>query len=189
MKVDQAAALKVGKLAWDMARGYLAHIALIRVPPRLRPQAFVQLIRDYPTDFVLRKDGTKWEFGVQDAIGSATWDEPIPTELPRVWPAGSLLAVGDALARNDYFDRAPVLELVRHLRNGIAHGNSFRITNLDRPAHNRDAGYSGPNTSIFEITAAHDGQPVLFDFIGAGDVLDLLYCVGNHLKRFGGELP
>jgi len=85
MKPDQAA-LEVGQLAWDMARGYAAHIAAIRMAPRLDPQAFVRLIAKYPTDFVLRKDGTKWSFDMQDAIGSATWDKPIATELPRVWP-------------------------------------------------------------------------------------------------------
>jgi hypothetical protein len=190
MKPDQAA-LEVGQLAWDMARGYAAHIAAIRMAPRLDPQAFVRLIAKYPTDFVLRKDGTKWSFDMQDAIGSATWDKPIATELPRVWPGGSLLAVGDALEKHDYFDHAPELELVYHLRNGIAHGNRFDIRNRMRlekyPAHNRDADYRGPNSAIFEITAARDGQAVLFDFMGAGDVLDLLYSVGNHLKRIGGE--
>ena len=56
-----------------------------------------------------------------------------------------MLAVGDALKRHKYFDHAPELELVYHLRNGIAHGNRFTFTTHGRerlakyPADNRDA--------------------------------------------------
>lgn len=102
-----------------------------------------------------------------------------------------MLAVGDALERNGYFDRAPELELIRHLRNGIAHGNRFHIRDPEKlkkyPAHNRDGYHNG---TIFKITPELDGQPVLFDFIGAGDVLDLLHSVGHHLKQMGaGKAP
>ena len=190
-KANQAA-LKVGQLAWDVARGYATHIAVSRMAPRIEPRAFVRLIGDYLTDFVLRKDGTKWSFGTQDALGGVA-DRAIATELPRVWLTGSLLAVGDALNEHDYFGRAPLFELVRHLRNGIAHGNRFDIRDRDKlkkyPAHNRDADYRGPNSSLFEITDALDGQPLLFDFMGAGDVLDLLHSVGAHLQRIGRGKP
>ena len=185
MKANQAA-FEVGQLAWDMARGYATHIAAIRMAPRLDPQAFVRLIAKYPSDFVQRKDGTKWSFDTQDAIGSAAWDKAIATELPRVWLAGSLLAVGDELKDHDYFGHAALFELVRHLRNGIAHGNRFNIRYpLKYPAHNRDAFYRSPNNTIFEITPALNRQPVLFDFIGAGDVLDLLSSVGARLEQMG----
>jgi len=39
--------------------------------------------------------------------------------------------------------------------------------------------------TIFEITTALDGCSVLFDFMGAGDVLDLLASVGARLERLG----
>ena len=187
MKTNQAA-LDVGQLAWDMARGYAAHIAAIRMAPRLDPQALLRLIGDYPTDFVQRKDGTRWLFGTQDALLSAVADEAIAEEFPRVWLTGSLLAVGDALTKHDYFGRAPLFELVRHLRNGIAHGNRFHIRPVDKlkyPAHNGDADYRGPNSSLFEITPALNWRPVLFEFMGAGDVLDLLQSVGARLQRMG----
>ena len=187
MKANQAA-FDVGQLAWDMARGYATHIAVSRMAPRIEPRAFVRLIGDYLTDFVLRKDGTKWSFDTQDALGGVA-DKAIATELPRVWLTGSLLAVGDALKEHDYFGHAPLFELVRHLRNGIAHGNRFDIRYPDDlekyPAHNRDADYRGPNSSLFEITADRDGEPVLFEFMGAGDVLDLLHSVGARLDRMG----
>src|SRR5438132_12263625 len=101
MKANQAA-LEVGQLARNMAEGYAAHVAAIRIAPRVSHQAFVQLIADYPSDFVLRKDGTKWSFDTQDALGSAVANQAIAAELPRVWLAGSLLAVGDALQDNGY---------------------------------------------------------------------------------------
>src|SRR5437899_12606447 len=37
--------------------------------------------------------------------------------------------VGDELSKNGYFDKTP--ELVRHLRNGISHGNTFNLFNGD----------------------------------------------------------
>ena len=182
MNANQAA-YDVGQLAQDMARGYTAHIAAIRMAPRVGGKALVRLIGDYPSDFVQRKDGTKWSFDTQDALVDLA-DKVIAAELPRVWLTGSLLTLGDALKNNRYFDHAPELELVYHLRNGIAHGNHFNFTSpglkrlKDYPAHNRDAFFRGPNSTIFEITPALDGQPVLFDFMDAGDVVDLLASVG-----------
>jgi hypothetical protein len=73
--------------------------------------------------------------------------------------------------------------MVRHLRNGVAHGNRFTLRNpkeLRRwPAHTRDA--SCQTTETFEITQGLDGKPVLFDFMAAGDVLDLLVSVSTYL--------
>ena len=89
------------------------------------------------------------------------------------------------MKENGYFDHAPELELVYHLRNGIAHGNRFKFTARGRkrltkyPAHNREC----YKHSIFEITPALDGQSVLCDFMEAGDVLDLLFYVASHLDE------
>jgi hypothetical protein len=185
MSVNQAA-LDVAQLARNMAAGYAAHIAAIRLAPRVSDKALVRLIADYPIDSVQRKDGTKWSFDTQNALVSAVANQAIAEEFPRVWLTGSLLAVGDALERHNYFDHAPELELVYHLRNGVAHGNRFDIQNRKRlkkyPAHNR----AYHKNTIFEITPALNGQRVLFDFMDAGDVLDLLYSVGLHLDRIGG---
>ena len=185
--INQAAARKVAQLAGNMAVGYAAHVAAIRIAPRVNDNALVRLIVDHPIDSIQRKDGTTWSFDTQDALVSAVANTAIATELPRVWIAGSLLAVGDALKENDYFGHAPEFELVRHLRNGIAHGNRFDIRHPDKlkkyPAHNCDSPFRSPNNMIFEITPDLDGQPVLFDFIGAGDVLDLLLSVSVHLER------
>ena len=181
--LDEAAVHRVVQLAYDMLRGYLTHIAAVRSIPRIDDNALVRLIGEWPSDFVERKDGSKWSFDTQDALVDLA-DKTIDAELPRVWLTGSLLALGDALSEHGYFDRSPLLELVYHLRNGIAHGNRFNFTGsgLSRlkkhPAHNRDA---SSKTTVFEIVPAINGQEVLFTFMGAGDVLDLLSSVRAHL--------
>jgi hypothetical protein len=114
-------------------------------------------------------------------------------EFERDWLTGALLNVGAALMEADYFDHAPELELVYHLRNGIAHGNRFEIRNLDRlskyPAHNRLAAVRSDLKTTFEVTPSLDDQPVLFDYMGSGDVLDLLMSVEIYLCRVADGLP
>src|SRR3954465_9900563 len=111
---DKAAACDVAQLASYMLRGYLAHIAAVRSVPRVPGNALLRLIAEWPSDFVQRKDGSRWSFYTQDALLDLT-DKAIDAELPRVWLTGSLLALGDTLKEHGYFDRAPVLELVYHL--------------------------------------------------------------------------
>ena len=76
MKANQAA-FEVGQLAWDMARGYAAHIAAIRIAPRVDGNVLVRLIADYPSDSVQRKDGTQWSFDTQDALIDAVGNQAI----------------------------------------------------------------------------------------------------------------
>ena len=106
-------------------------------------------------------------------------------EMDRAWCVASLVLLGDRLLAEGYFDRAPVLEMVRHLRNGIAHGNRFTLRNPDElklwPAHTRDAAC---RLSPFEITPELEGTAVLFDLLGLGDVLDLLISVSTYLSEF-----
>jgi hypothetical protein len=104
-------------------------------------------------------------------------------EMDRAWCVSSLILLGDCLAAENYLDRAPILEMVRHLRNGVAHGNRFTLRNpselFEWPAHTRGA--SCQASEPFEITPGLDGRRVRFDFMGPGDVLDLLISVGTHL--------
>src|SRR4029077_10601305 len=109
------------------------------------------------------------------------------------WLVGSLLTLGDALADESYLDHAPILEMVYHLRNGVAHGNRFDIRNRkrlhDHPAHTRDAFSKGDLKQDFEITPALEGRPVLFDFMEAADILALVTSVANYLLRMADVLP
>ncbi|MCY3019582.1 MAG: hypothetical protein NTW87_11210 [Planctomycetota bacterium] len=86
----------------------------------------------------------------------------------------SLSWVGDELTKNGYFDETPELELFRHLRNGISHGNTF---NLLKGEPRRPAKFKG-----FEITPALHGQGVLFEFMSTGDLFDLFDHVKAHLR-------
>jgi hypothetical protein len=92
-----------------------------------------------------------------------------------------LITVGDACAQNQYFDNIPPLELLRHLRNAAAHGNRFNLANGEprKAAHFEGA---------FRITPSlHERPDVLFDFIGAGDILDLLAFLEAHLRMIEGR--
>jgi hypothetical protein len=194
MKANQAA-FDVGQLAMDMAQGYSAHSAALSIVKRLDEKTLHRVTWwNEPVGTAPTKDGTPVCFNLRGFLKLASKNPAIAAELPLVWLRGSLLAVGDALACNRYFDRAPELELIRYLRNGIAHGNLFKIQKDDqlvkRPAHNRDVWPRRPGRGIFEITSALNGQCVLFDFMEAGDVIEALHDVGVYLKRLGnGEPP
>ena len=75
---------------------------------------------------------------------------------------------------------------MRHLRNGVAHGNRFTLRYPDElkkwPAHTRGAACQ--DSAPFEVTPDLDGAEVLFDFMGPGDVLDLLISVSTYLRRY-----
>ena len=107
---------------------------------------------------------------------------------------GALLTLGDELEKHGYFDRAPVLELVYHLRNGVAHGNRINTPKKERdrlakyPAHNRNAAVKSPAGVFYEITPFLSG-PLLFDFMGPADVIDLLQSVEVHLSKAAGARP
>jgi hypothetical protein len=195
MIISQAAH-EVGQLAQRMADGYFVHYAALSVAtnpqamalaPKILPKMYV------PVGFVRRKDGTEHVFHFTHYLQLAQKNVEIMHDLKRVWLAAALLTVGDALSQHGYFDRAPELELVRHLRNGIAHGNRFRIDKTAKlkryPAHNRDAWVRSDRKTIFEITAQLEGKIVLFDFMDDGDVLDVLLSVAVYLMNLASGFP
>ena len=91
---------------------------------------------------------------------------------------GSLIALGDALQRDDYFDRAPVLEMVYHLRNGVAHGNRFNFT---RHGLTRLATHSADFGGVLTIAPEPQGQQVMGTFLKQHDHFQLLGSVVFHL--------
>lgn len=195
MKANQAA-FDAGQLAQRLAEGYYTYLAAILVAadprsdqlvPEVLPGQYVSIGK------VKRKDGTEHTFHFTHYLHLARTDVVIASELERVWFAGALLRLGDVLTQHLYFDHAPELELIYHLRNGIAHGNCFRIDKPKKltkfPAHNRDAWVKSDTEAMFEITANLQGQPVLFDYMGAGDVLDALISVGMYLMKMGNGEP
>jgi hypothetical protein len=181
-------AFEIGRMAGRMAQGYYAHKAAIEIAKDPRSNGLipskVRLGQAVPVGDVARKDGTYHVYDTRHYLDYARTNSDIANDLERVWIVGALIAVGDALDKRNYLNRVPLLELVRHLRNGVAHGNAFDIRNPDSvkkfPAHNRRALVK---TAEFEITVALDGRPVLFDFMGAADVLDVLISTEAFLTR------
>ncbi len=174
----------IAELASVLYQGALSHSVALEI---LRDPRSEELIREielvhYPrVGLVSKKQGGPVQYSPEHYLKLATADASISNFMDRVWLAGALLTLGDALAKADYLDRSPVLELVRHLRNGIAHGNRFEIRNPDQlttfPAHNRDSPIRAGDTKIFEITPGLNGTPVLYDFMAAGDVIEHLCAV------------
>lgn len=194
--IANKAACEISQLAQRMADGYFVHYAALTVAgdPNALALAPKTLNRIFvPVGFVRRKDGTEHVFHFTHYLQLAQKNVEIMHDLKRVWLAAALLTVGDALSQHGYFDRAPELELVRHLRNGIAHGNRFRIdkpANLRRyPAHNHEAWVRSDKKTMFEITPQLDGKIVLFDFMDAGDVLDVILSIAVYLMNLGNSFP
>jgi hypothetical protein len=194
MKIVNQSALDVGRLADLRAQAYYAHSAAMEVALDSRAAALLPEIKagnPTPVGSVIRKDGTAH---IYNAAHYLSLVKEIP-DFENVWLVGSILTLGDALENAEYFDHAPELELLFHLRNGVAHGNKFNITISGEkrlrktPAHNRFADVKSERKTVFEITPALNGQAVLFDYMGPGDVLDLLMSIGLYLGRMGVGRP
>lgn len=171
-------AFRIGRLAHRLCSGYYAHSAILDVVS--------QIDHSQPIDYtksmdVIRKDGTKQTFVFDYYLRESFRNVQTKEDLDRVWLTGALITLGDALGQSKYFDRAPHLELVRHLRNGVSHGNKFRIDSPEMlnkyPANNFSAPVRSPTASKFEIRSSINGHNVMFDFMEPADFLDLFAAV------------
>ncbi|MGE3692112.1 MAG: hypothetical protein AB7F98_12115 [Novosphingobium sp.] len=106
--------------------------------------------------------------------------EPNRTLTKRLWASNSLIRIGDQLSRYNYFDRHPNLELVRHLRNAVAHGE--RIT-IDKPqVLSRFPAHLTAGLCHWEITPALHDQS-LYSFVSAGDICSIIQAIGIFLHN------
>jgi hypothetical protein len=177
---------EIGRMAGHMARGYYAYRAAITVARDPRANSLVTTEagsnQTNPVGHVTRKDGTGHVYDILSYLDNARTNPEVLRDLERIWIVGSLIAIGDALDKRKYLNHLPLFELVRHLRTGVAHGNAFDIRYPDTlrkyPAHNRQAPIKN---AVFEIKPDLDGRPVLFEFMGAADVLDLLMSIESYL--------
>ncbi|HET7690511.1 MAG TPA: hypothetical protein VFK41_09040 [Nocardioidaceae bacterium] len=172
----------VGELAYLLRFGLYAHTAALEIARD--PAASTSALTSGSAEGVVHcRDGSERPFDLRHVIELMRNEPALSDELDRAWCVSSLMLLGDSLSAENYFDRAPVLEMVRHLRNAVAHGNRFTLRNPKElrawPAHMRDASCRTANPP--EITQERDGDRVLFDFMAPGDVLDLLISVGTHL--------
>lgn len=180
----------VGRLARRLTTGlrvYAAALELVR-DPRLRDLTPSENPLGHPpAGLAQRKDGTLSTYDWLHHLNVAKDDPDMETELDRAWLVSARIVLGDRQASEDYFDHAPLLEMVRHPRNGVVHGNRFEIRDpralLERPAHTRNTACPSQTGATFEITPNLHGTHALFDFVGPSDVLDVLISVGTLLLR------
>lgn len=195
---------QMGLLAQSLVEGYMAYAAttvLLRHPYAL--DALERLERDnagpavVPTSVIPRKDGSAHFFNLSHFVREVSTQPDFRSEQDRLWITGALLTFGDELSKVDYFDRGPDLEFIRHLRNGVGHGNRFHFRKGEprRLAHfTGAAGRDGVTAvtypaTIFKITPVLEGQTVLFEFLGPGDFCDLFMLVADRLIRIGNGDP
>ncbi|MGO9781002.1 MAG: hypothetical protein ACLPQY_14720 [Streptosporangiaceae bacterium] len=197
----------VGQLAKSLYTGYFGYLASTTVARHPYTQDVIKRLEaenagpaPVPIEAIIRKDSTAAYFDLSYAMREITTTADYQETHDRLWLGGALLILGDELAKESYFGRGPDLEFVRHLRNGVAHGNQFNLLNGEprRPTH-----FTGPDQrgmpdgtitapgqdNTFEITSGLHGQKVLFDFMGPGDVTDFLMFVSWRLIRIGNGDP
>jgi hypothetical protein len=190
--------LIIGQAAESLGSGYMTFVAALTVASDPRALALAPTTNPgfiVPTGAVSRKDGTEHTYNFRHYLAQAATNSALIEEFKKVWLGGAILNLGDALAAHKFFDHAPEIEMIYHLRNGIAHGNKFKFDDGGRrrlktyPANNSFAFIKGDQSAAFAISTSLAGATVLFDFMEAGDVLDLLMSVGLYLIRMGNGDP
>jgi hypothetical protein len=197
--IVNAAAVEVATLAQRMTSQYFSHVAAMYVARDDRAEALAPPIEPgqrVPIIRIPRRDGNAmimWFNHYLKAVKNAEVSE----DFDKVWLLGALLAVGDALGSNGYFGHDPEAEMIRHLRNGIAHGNRFSFHqrvkdkatgNLKYPANifRYAARQSMPR---HEIDVSLQGTEVLWMWGGPDAIMDCLTVLGVHLWNVGHGLP
>jgi hypothetical protein len=118
MSKPNQAAFDIGQLAERLFEGYLMHAAMQQVAGDPRANVFAPPIEQHqivPVGRIKKKDGTDVTYHFIHFLNLPKSNPLIAEELPRTWIVGAFLRIGDELARHNYFDRAPELELLRHL--------------------------------------------------------------------------
>lgn len=179
----------ISKLAHDLVAGYFAYFSAISIAKDERSDKLIPEVlpnQIVPVGFVKSKgDPVAHTFDFKFYLKHVRENEFIMTQIERVYLSGALLTIGDALKEHKYFNdfHSPIFQLIRHLRNGIAHGNKFNLRFpkdlIAHPAHdNVPLNY---NPTKFHVTLDLNGTNVLFDFMEPGDILNLFHQVGFHL--------
>lgn len=153
--------LAVAQMAHRLSDGYysflVAHLVAVN-PVSINSLPTAKVLGQNPTGDINRKDGSFHTLDLRHYLDLLREDHDLQKHFLRTWAMGALLTLGDELGDHQYFDHAPILELAYHLRNGIAHGNTFNITSdgkkrlAKHPAHNHNAVVKSPLGTVYEIT-------------------------------------
>ena len=143
---------------------------------------------------LVRIDGTSHTFDLNYFLADAHTKPDLALAMKRAWVGGAILEAAAKLDEYDFFDRKfPQLEMIYHLRNGIAHGNRFNITPAGEkrlsanPAHTRLSVAQG--VGKFQITPALNGKTVLFDYVDVADIVDVLQSAHWVLAKIAEGSP
>ena len=192
--VDQAA-VDVATLAQRMVSQFFSHHAALYVARDTRAQKFAPPIETgqyLPGLKIPRRDGNAMIMPFDHYLSEGRKPET-KQDFDKVWLIGALLMVGDALGANRYFGHIPEAEIIRHLRNGVAHGNQFKF---DRAVIDQSSGKLKYPANIFryagrqgmpmhEVDTDRQGTEALFAWGGPDAIIDCLTVLGIHLWNTG----
>lgn len=104
------------------------------------------------------------------------------------WLAEKVLAVSNQLLKDQrLIDKSPLLEFMRHIRNGVSHGNRFNFKSwVDKEGILHQEPTLPAVWRGLEITKSLEDKKsmrVVPDFLNIGDVFLLLHDVNHYVKR------
>jgi len=122
-----------------------------------------------------RKDGSYYEgLDLHDSLRSAAGHAPFNRMQLGMIFFLIFSIVGDRLKDENYFDKDPLLEFFRHVRNAVSHGNAFNFVGKEPT---RPAVFRG-----FTLSKADQGATMFFEYMLTGDAMDLLDDTEEHLR-------
>jgi hypothetical protein len=193
------AAVEVATLAQRMTAQYFSHVAAMYVAQDDRAEALApptETGQIVPVIRIPRRDGNAMIMWFNYYLKECRKTD-VRQDFDKIWFLGALLNLGDALGSNGYFGHAPEAEMIRHLRNGIAHGNRFSFHQsvvdgatgkLKYPA-NIFRYAARQNMPRHEIDVELQGTEVLWTWGGPDAIIDCLTVIGVHLWNIGHSLP
>ncbi|MDD3159981.1 MAG: hypothetical protein PHQ98_03370 [Candidatus ainarchaeum sp.] len=108
-------------------------------------------------------------------------------EFNYTYMASSIIKLNDKLKKYDYFDHAPILETIYHLRNSVAHNNKFDFKNQKERLKRYPAYFCITKNSpkIIEFNEKKMNQEILFETIEYGELIELFKYIGLYLIMMG----
>lgn len=127
-----------------------------------------------------KKDGSEYviPFVHLTMVGENSQIAAMQSDIRAMLLYPAIVLIGDCLAVSNMYDSTPEMRFFKQLRHALAHGNKW---------HFRRGMPKGVHTfKQFTLHSSLKGHAVLFDYMEAGDVLELLEHVRDQLRAKGG---